>query len=1296
LRADFRLPAQIHTTVGRELALPRPRGATIAETVSLLERRGSGFRRVCDDALELAADGMHVRGLEPGHYLLTYKLDGQSAEIRVGNDDVVRGWSISARRQLALTRADVLRICGLELDDQGLQISIGGLSKSTRVHVFASRFVPDRDARAALDHARLRSPELLPAVGPARSHYLSGRDIGDEYRYILDRKRAEVFPGNMLERPGLLLNPWALRTTSTGLAVAAAGSAYAAADEPSPDMYLSASAGPQSQAMAATSSNLDFLPAPACVVLNLRPDEHGRVTVPREQLGDATLLRVVAVDAISQAAAELALPESELAPRDRRLLDALDPAGHFVLRKQRACLAPDDELVIDDVRTAKLEAVDSLGKAHALLLTLSGDAHLREFEFVTRWPTLTPEQKRERYSKYACHELHLFLARKDPEFFAAIVQPYLANKRDPTFMDHYLLGAPLDGYLEPWAYGRLNTLERILLAERMAGERGVAARHIGDRFDLLPPEVEVDNAAFDTALKGSALASEKTIMFEPATERERGVGTRGGGGFGGPPPPPAPGGFAPPPAPAAAPAPRPAAPARAAMVSRKRSAPREEAKLMEAEELSVDDDISRGDLAARDEVRRFFQALDKTEEWAENNYYRRLIAEQGPELIGVNAFWRDFAGYVAAGSVGPFLSGQFVIASSCFAEMLCALAVLDLPFDATAPERRLDAQATLRARTPMIVFHQQLAAVAPSEQRIGVLVSQNYFRADDRYRYEDNERHDKYVSGELLVHTVYVCQVVLTNPSSSAHKLDLLVQIPRGAVPVANGFETRDLHVHLPPRGTHAIEYAFYFPAPGRFEHFPVHVAKREALVAFAEPTTLEVVTRLRSVDTESWSHVSQQGTDAELLAFLEANNIDRLALDRIAWRMRERELFEATLALLRRRHVYSDVLWSYALHHHDALALGEYLRQQEGFVRGCGLALESALVRTQPVERRWYQHLEYAPLVNARTHQLGHRRKILNSALEQQYRGFLQTLTYCARPSDDQLVVAAYYALLQDRTREALALLDRVTPERVTGRLQWDYLQAYVALYRDDLATARQLAERHREHGVPRWRKRFANLLAVLDEAEGAAATVVDADDRQQQQARLAATEASFDFEVEGDTLVISYQNLSSCELSFYLMDIELLFSRQPFMQDQSDRFAIVEPNISVPLGLSASPTRIRLPEQLRSANSIIEIVAGGVRRSKANYANDLAVRVIEQYGQLRVHERSSGRALARAYVKVYARKHGGGVDFYKDGYTDLRGAFDYASLSTNELDHVERFAILVMSDARGALIREAARPQR
>ena len=53
--------------------------------------------------------------------------------------------------------------------------------------------------------------------------------------------------------------------------------------------------------------------------------------------------------------------------------------------------------------------------------------------------------------------------------------------------------------------------------------------------------------------------------------------------------------------------------------------------------------------------------------------------------------------------------------------------------------------------------------------------------------------------------------------------------------------------------------------------------------------------------------------------------------------------------------------------------------------------------------------------------------------------------------------------------------------------------------------------------------------------------------------------------------------------------------------------------------------------------------------------------------------------------YVKCFAKDKSGNVNFYKDGYTDLRGRFDYASLNTSDLKSFEKFAIFVMSDEYG-----------
>jgi len=68
----------------------------------------------------------------------------------------------------------------------------------------------------------------------------------------------------------------------------------------------------------------------------------------------------------------------------------------------------------------------------------------------------------------------------------------------------------------------------------------------------------------------------------------------------------------------------------------------------------------------------------------------------------------------------------------------------------------------------------------------------------------------------------------------------------------------------------------------------------------------------------------------------------------------------------------------------------------------------------------------------------------------------------------------------------------------------------------------------------------------------------------------------------------------------------------------------------------------------------------------------------------------------VGKVYVKAYARLADGSVKFHKDGYTDLRGRFDYSSVNTPERQAVERFAILVLSEDRGAVIRDVAPPQR
>jgi hypothetical protein len=1332
-RDACRVPRTLHARAGDPLLVPAPRlplGATEVSrrAFALLERRGPGYLRDVlrqdPNVLRLRDGVLHVAGLTPGDYELVLKASGDVVNVRVGPGEVQEGWVVSRRRLLELSRRRPLQVASVDAQGDALTIRVVGATSRTRVHVLGARFLPAYPAFSDLDvplGAEPRAATLEPQV----TAYVSGRDLGDEYRYVLDRKYAKKRPGVMLARPGLLLNPWAMRESGTGRQDAGKGGDYARTGRQGARAEAACMAPePQPGVLDAGFANLDFLAHPAAVASNLQgtvgADGVLTLTTPRAAFAHASLLRVVAVDPQGLCARDVTLPEVLEDPQDVRLRLGLDPARHFAQKKQVTLLGAGEALVVEDITTSKLELYDALPRVHGLFSTLTNDPHLQTFRFVLDWPTLSHKDKCARLSEHGCHELHLFIARKDPAFFEQVVRPHLRNKKDRTFVDRWLLGEDLSAWRRPWAHGRLNVVERVLLGERIADERAAAARHVKDRLEAQPPDHEREAALFRTALQGSALdagdalgfgaaaaAAEEVMARDVAMPAMRMMNISMGAG------PPGAGGMMPPPAPPPMSAPAPASKMAKEERSKKKSASRRSAKAdamdddmmdMESEEgapmaAPADEDErerERGDVALRAQVRQLYRRPEVTKELAENNWYKRPVEEHGPDLIPVNAFWRDFAGRAPE---RPFLSAHLAQATSCFSEMMLALSVLDLPFTAERPETTYEgARLTLRPRGPAIVFHEEIRPSSPAARPVPVLVSQGYLRPDDRYEEdEEGQTVEKYVTGELLAHVVYTCRVVLTNPSSAQRKLDLLLQIPRGAVPVSSGFTTRGTAVHVSSYGTESIEYSFYFPTPGTFAHYPAHVSRSEEMVAAAEARTLTVVEDPTTVDTTSWAWVSQRATHDEVLAYLDAHNLEKLDLELMAWRLRDRGFYDRALALLTRRHVYHATLWGYALLHGDEAGLRERLLHEDGFLRRLGPWFESRLVKVDPVARRWYEHREYAPLVNARAHTLGGKRKILNERFGTQWQQLMDLLGHKARPDDADWLAVTYYFLLQDRVDDALAAFAKVDAKKVETALQLDYARAYLALADGKPAAARDAALAYDDYPIDRWRDLFRTVLAQVEEVEGKHAAVVDPKDAAQRQGALAATEPALELSVENRAVTLGYQNVAACGVNYYLMDVELLFSRQPFVQQQSGQFSFVRPNRTDEVALPAGQRQVlfELPDEFRSKNVIVEVVAGALRRAQAYYAHALAVQVIEQYGQVRVAHQLTHAPLPAVYVKVYARLHGGAVRFYKDGYTDLRGRFDYASLSTGELSDAEKFAVLVLSEEHGAVIREATPPK-
>ena len=98
-----------------------------------------------------------------------------------------------------------------------------------------------------------------------------------------------------------------------------------------------------------------------------------------------------------------------------------------------------------------------------------------------------------------------FLYRKDPNFFDEVIKPYLKNKKEPTFVDDWLLRNDLSKYLEPIRFDQLNAFEKALLSTtRFASAREIS-RHLSDKTEMAPPDLDLFDRLFETALQSSSM-----------------------------------------------------------------------------------------------------------------------------------------------------------------------------------------------------------------------------------------------------------------------------------------------------------------------------------------------------------------------------------------------------------------------------------------------------------------------------------------------------------------------------------------------------------------------------------------------------------------------------------------------------------------------------------------------------------------------------------------------------------------------------------------------------------------------
>ncbi len=1306
-------PATLHAGLGAKLVLPLGEDEANPGAFSLYEyRRGLPFN-LASSKLKIVKGAIEIADLPAGNFVLWDHEGGQYVSITVADTQDRDGLLAAKHRILQSGRRELAVIRSVKVVEGKLQVEVTGADPSTRVHLVADALYPENPAAQGVLVPSL--PLMQQVRVPNESLFVDSLRLDEEYLYILERQGIKKYPGNMLAQPTLLVRPWEVSVTENADKAAEMGDAIPRMAAPGPTMGRNeADPGKMQSEQHLDWKCYDFLGTPTALATNLEV-ENGKVSYPIDGFKGYSSLSVVLVNDASIDSRQITLPETPLVVRDQRLKQAFPKNTHLAQTQRIQWLAAGEKKTMGDPRTRRMQAYASIADVYRLYGTLLKNPEWDKFEFIGQWHQLSDEQKRSKYNEFACHELNFFLYNKDRTFFDRVIKPLLEQKLEKQIVDRWLLGQPLDAFDPLWRTQKLNTLERILLAKSLVARQPGTAKWLQDFVDAFPVAAQERAERFEVALRGMALDDRLGMvaqrlnedyfleekMQDSAGQAMLGIGKDMGGGMGGG-MGGAMGGYGSEQANAGGmggmeggegPADGPAtnAPGSPRRLDRRKA--------------------GRSDLALQLKRQRtaMFTSVDKTREWAETQYYRVRLQQQTADLIPTGPFWKEYFDSI---SKGDFLPTSLELPTHNINEALCALAVIGLPLDGTSPEINIEnEQIAISAKQPALVFIESIEPAIDQEIKVPVLLGQDIYLATP-----DNPAGNmRPVTGPLLKGVPYQMKIVITNPTNNNQDVQVLTQLPAGSVPLAASKLVRNTAVGLQPYSTSQIQYAFYFPAEGEFEHYGTHVSNEGKHLIGVESKSHRVLAKPESVDETSWAYIADWGTTEQVIDFLKKNNLFKLDLDRIAFRMHDKSVFNQVTQLLSERGMFNATLWAYSVMHNDAKQITQLLQNRQDFVANLGPAFESKLVQIDPSEQMSYEHLDYKPLVVARSHRLGPKRLILNSSLATQYNRLLNNIAHRKAIRNGEQLELCYYLILQNRIDEAIEWFEKVDSQQLATRMQYDYFNAYLGFYRGQYENAAQIANRYVEYPVLMWKDLFAQIrdqvrqrdalqqgqditsVTSLDGNSNRAQRILT-DGREARQTEAAAETPTMDLSNRDGILSIDYRNLTDIRIHYYLMDIELLFSRNPFVGRSLEKVPVIEPNFSELLKLDQAigSRQLDLPAQLKNRNVLVEVTARGISRSTVITANSLALTVVEPFGRLQVLSAKGRSPVEGTYVKVYAKNRDGNVAFFKDGYTDLRGQFDYATLSTSALDQVERFAILVLHPEYGAIVRESAPPTR
>ena len=1186
--------------------------------------------------------------------------------------------------------------------------------------------------------------------------YISGKELGDEMMYVMQRKNKKNFIGNTLKKPSILLHRKFVKETKEDLEVLRDETGY---DDRNMRRMMEKGYGGAHRMMYGAGmvrrlsapfeydhqtdfksgdykllNDFEYLKKSGKTLPNLKADENGLVKINRGALKGYSKLVLFVSDGYSNGITKLALPvDGEAKNNDLRLKEAKE-AG-VIYTEERSCEVgiKNQNLVIKEANAIQrfgIESIKDLSEA-LLVITQANKSTLNEWKFLLKWSSLKKEEKFKKLDKYGGHELNVFCYLKDRQFFDENIKPLLKFKSEKQLIDYILTQdvVRMERAFNSERALKLKPLELVLLLDYFKDSKKELCEQVlvslQERNRIKKRDETQWNTLFDSILASKKIEAPEIPSDgdEDYEEEEEEADVSMGGlfegsdsdemyapkmAFGAPPPPPG--------------APQPESFARdqalymmsASHSLRKRAAAPRPPMIQHSMKLG----------GRRIQVEEKKIKIEKYKKAGAAFEYGERQQHFSSVPTSFNDFWLAVTESIVKNKNNQILGASFIECRHTDFMYVYALAFYDLPFTPGAVATKTeDYNLELTSTENYLVLCKRMQEKKTDSIEMDLIVSQKFYDPTEKYRFDENDPSIKSIKQveEFLAGRVYASQVTLTNISQNHYSLKLITQVPGGAIPVSKLDYLKIYDIDLSSYRTRVIDYLFYFPVPGEFNYYPATVTSDNKLVGHAElvPSgNLKVVNEFSKPDKEltSLQDILNYGTQEDVLRFMEEKNLYQsniFDINKVLWLFAEKEHYPRALNTLRDKCFFDSRAWAYSIKHKDFEAFEELLENDDRLqARLSGLRY----LKSNYVSIDTFKPLEYDPLINPRAHSLSStKQNILNKSFKQTYEDFL---LYCVeRPelTQREWIILVSYLVLQERIEEALQLRDRLDEETIlrerTMVVQYEYLKAYLSIFEEypEFKTARTICEKYLDFSDLSWRSRFKDIKSQMEEFDGEVTAVGEEANEEDEELDIKhASNKELAEKVEylkleekkdADYFVATYMNLEKVTVSFFKLNMEILFSKDPFLNKNIEKFTYVNPNSRKVVDLAPSSdfasVKIEIPESLSSSSLFVHVLGKSKSETLKIFNTNFLVHPIEDFGLLKVSDKE-GKLLSSIYVKCYSRGKDGNVKFYKDGYTDFRGSFDYASLNSDSLDKVEVFSILVIDSKYGSTIVEAKPPRK